>query len=163
MADSTETERDRFVEAAEKHWHENGANMTVVRRIICRAIGENDQAFDAETLLGWAKREDPLISLSSVYRTLSALEEAELVVEIKGRDGEKLHRRSLGRETASSHIVCRDCGVVVPLDDPCLSLRESSVARGKGFHAEKITLRMEASCDELERTGKCSNCQFEEA
>lgn len=159
MAGSTETDRESFVEAAEKFWHENGANMTVVRRVICNAIGGNDEAFDAETLLAWAKRGDPLISLSSVYRTLSALEEAELVIEIEGRDGKKLHRKSLGRDTASSHIVCRDCGVVIPVDDPCLSLRESTAAREKGFHAEKITLRMEASCDELERTGKCGNCR----
>jgi len=148
-----------FVQAAERYWHEKGSNVTVVRRVLCEVIAGHDEAFDAEMLLAWAKKRDPLISLSSCYRTLNALGEAGLLVEIEGRDGRRMHQKAPSNLAATSHIVCRNCGIVIPVDDPCLPLRETNQVLARGFRPEKLALRVEASCEDWERTGACEKCE----
>jgi len=148
---------DELMQRAESFWTARGSRMTGVRRIICRCIFAAEDAFDAEELLRRARAEDKMISLSTVYRTLSALAESGLLVEVEGRDGEKNYNVADQATNASSHVVCEDCGHVTPLDNPCLALRESPAARAAGFQPSKISLRFEASCDELKQTGKCRN------
>ncbi|MEM9017110.1 MAG: transcriptional repressor [Verrucomicrobiota bacterium] len=152
-------EIEDFVESAQRYWESNGARMTVVRRILCETIAEQSEAFNAEGLLALSQKRDPMISLSSVYRTLKPLEEAGLLSPIEGRDGERLFEKSAPKSKATSHIVCRDCGSVIPLDDPCLPVRESPAINAKGFAPEKISLRIEASCNEMAETGSCSQCE----
>ena len=146
-----------FVRSAEQFWQSRGSRLSVVRRVLCEVIAERDEPFDAETLLGWAHKVDPVISISSVYRTVRDLEEAGLLVRIDGSEGERLHCRTSRKKLASSVIVCRDCGSVIPLDDPCLGLRETSSIVSRGFQPEHITLRVEATCSEFARTGACSH------
>ncbi len=152
----SDIEGEAFVAAAEKHWSNSGSRFTVVRRILCQAIARHDMPFDPETLLALAHKADPIISLSSVYRTLKTLEEAGLLSRIDGADGSRLYRKSARDETASSHIVCRDCGAIIPIADPCMSLRESAGPRAEGFLPERIVLRVEARCSEYARHGSCT-------
>jgi len=148
---------EELMQQAEAFWSGKGSRMTQVRRIICRSIFAANGSFDAETLLRRARVEDKMISLSTVYRTLSALVESGLLVEVEGRDGEKNYNVADQATNATSHVVCEDCGHVTPLDNPCLALRESPAARAAGFQPSKISLRFEASCEELKKTGKCEN------
>lgn len=163
MASSSATDDvDPFTKAAQDYWESHGGRLTVVRKILCETIAAQGEAFDAEDLLAEAQKLDPLISLSSVYRTLRTLEDAELVSHIDERDGQKLYRKSSQGENASSHIVCRDCGAVIPVEDPCLPFRESPAINAKGFVPEKISLRVEASCSEFAQKGSCSQCDDDE-
>lgn len=145
-----------FVDSAQQLWESQGARLTVVRRILCETIEGHGEAFDAEGLLALSQKRDPLISLSSVYRTLKTLEEGGLLTMIDGRDGERLYEKVKNQENATSHIVCRDCGTVVSMEDPCLPVRETPTISAKGFAPEKFSLRIEASCNEMADTGSCS-------
>ncbi|MEM6280317.1 MAG: Fur family transcriptional regulator [Verrucomicrobiota bacterium] len=148
--------RESFVAKADEAWKSAGGRLTVVRRIICESIETRDSPFDAETLLELAQKQDPLISLSSVYRTLKFLEDANLISHIDGLEGERLFRISAQDPPATSHIVCRDCGAILPMKDPCLSLRQAPGINAKGFYAEKISLRIEASCSEMAENHECT-------
>jgi Fur family ferric uptake transcriptional regulator len=144
-----------FEEAAAVFWKGSGSRMTVVRRIICRELGGAGEPLDAETLLRRVREQDRQISQATVYRTLGSLSEGGLLVEVEGREGKKRYQAGLAGQSTSSHIICQDCGFILPLEDPCLGLREGARVRGKGFIPEKISLRMEAHCERLRRTGRC--------
>lgn len=144
------------MEQALAHWKARGMTLTAVRKIICRTAFASSEAFDAEELLHNARQEDGLISLSTVYRTLSALQEAGLITEIEGIDRKKQYSVVGAHTSATSHVVCKDCGQVIPMENPCLSLRESGAAHQTGFSPKKMSLRIEATCDELHRCGHCS-------
>ena len=83
-----------FVTSAKQFWQSRGSRLSVVRRVLCEVIAERDEPFDAETLLGWAHKVDPVISISSVYRTVRDLEEAGLLVRIDGRRAPPLSHQS---------------------------------------------------------------------
>ncbi|MGE9289347.1 MAG: Fur family transcriptional regulator, partial [Puniceicoccales bacterium] len=130
--------------------------MTAVRKIVCRKALSSTTAFDAEGLLQSVREEDGLISLSTVYRTLSALQDAGLITEIEGIDRKKQFSVVGANTSSTSHVVCKDCGKVIPLENPCLSLRESRTAHQTGFSPKKMSLRIEATCDELHQCGSCT-------
>lgn len=152
-----------FVSKASEAWKTSGGRLTVVRKIICEAIESRDAPFDAETLLELAQKQDPLISLSSVYRTLKFLEDSNLITHIDGLEGERLYRVSAQDPAATSHIVCRDCGAILPMKDPCLSLRQAPGISAEGFFAEKISLRIEASCSEMAENHHCNKRREEDS
>lgn len=159
MDQETELRIEELTRRAEAFWSGRGSRMTTVRRVLCRTIFAIQGSLDAEELLRKARESDKLISLSTVYRTLSDLVDAGLLVVVEGRDGKKNYNPVDSATQATSHIVCEDCGHVIPVANPCLALREGSAARAAGFQPSKISLRIEASCDELKRTGKCANCR----
>jgi len=158
MSDSPADLRcEELMRRAEAFWSERGRRMTTVRRIICETLFRQQGSIDAEQLLRAARESDKLISISTVYRTLSALTDSGLIVEIEGRDGEKNYNVADRETNATSHIVCEDCGQVIPLENPCLSLREAPAARAAGFNPSRISLRFEAGCEQLRKTGLCEH------
>lgn len=52
---------------------EAGMRPTRPRRILLAILAEAEEALDAQEILGRARRQDPKISLSTVYRFLAAL------------------------------------------------------------------------------------------
>jgi Fe2+ or Zn2+ uptake regulation protein len=130
--------------------------MTFIRRIVCEIIFKTDQPFEADWLLKEARLTDKLISMTSVYRTIKALREANLVEEFQNHASKGQYQLCPIGQLASSCIICTNCGKTILSHDPCLSLREGAQAQEKGFKAKQVRLQIEATCDEYESTGTCS-------
>ena len=146
----------RWIDAAEAHWRERGSALTSVRKLICGEIAGRTDPFDAEELLKACREMDGLISLTTIYRTLKSLVEAALLLEMEGVENKRLFRPRLHEEISDSTLVCSDCDAVIPIESPCLALRETEAARRMGFSAKRMSLRIHVSCDEFRETGKCS-------
>ena len=63
----------------ESYWRAQGSRPTLVRTIICESIFAQNAYFDAGQILKEARRHDTAISLTSVYRVMSALKAAQLI------------------------------------------------------------------------------------
>lgn len=145
----------RLEERAYDFWRAQGSRVTHVRKIITREAVRAEAPFDAEALLSDVRRIDRQISLSTVYRTLAGLVECGLLNEARGPGERKIYVLTPSPGIGQSHIVCRNCGQVFPLDDPCLGLREGAAAQRQGFLPKQVQLRLEAECGELKETGGC--------
>ncbi|NRA26942.1 MAG: transcriptional repressor [Opitutales bacterium] len=162
MNTDTQPQSSSFIEEAIEYWRSKGSSLTQVRRVLCEVLEQAEDPLDAEAVLARAKQIDRLISLSTVYRTLSALSSAELLTEVEGGEGKKLYHIAARDTGASSHIVCTDCGHVTPLENPCLGLRESASVQTQGFSPKKINLRVEAECNTLKTAGNCERKSTED-
>jgi Fur family ferric uptake transcriptional regulator len=129
-----------------------------VRRVVCEAAFRFPESFDAEELIARTRTVDRSVSPASVYRTLNQLRDLGMLREVpSARSGHRAFAVVEGKgATAVSHVVCTDCAQVIPLPDPCLPLREGAVARQHGFKPKAMTLRVEATCDELHTKGTCA-------
>ncbi len=154
---ATSDTNDSLKEQAFDYWRSKGRGITAVRKIMCDVIFETNETFNADQLLARVRAVDKAVSLSTVYRNLHDLVEAEVLYELEGADDKRVFAVASSDNNGSSHIVCRDCKQVIPIENPCLSIRESALARQKGFSPKRISLRLEASCDELGATGHCKN------
>lgn len=146
---------EAFRLSAHRYWSEQGGRRSQVRDVLARIIGSQALPFSAEQLLAEARREDRGISQASVYRTLGSLVEASLLNEFTGPGQLRCYSVVDAGHGGVSNIVCSDCEQIVPMNDDCLPLREGFLARQLGFTPSKMSLRIEASCDELRRTGAC--------
>lgn len=146
-----------FASLANGFWQNRGGRMTVVREVICQSISHRESAFTAEELWLEVRKQDPGISMASIYRTLTDLVEADLLREIhRPRDQRSFVKSGLAA-AASGHLICKDCRRIIPLSADCLTLREGAMIRGLGFDAGGMHLQIEAACESLKRCGVCEN------
>ncbi|GEM_PF-6016562 len=155
MADFEDTNFKIRMAAAAVFWQGKRSRITVVRRIVCEIIFETTQPFEANWLLEEARKVDNHISMASVYRTLKGLREAELVEEFFNKSDKSLYQLRPVGQASSACIICKNCGKTIPIDDPCLPIREGAQAHRKGFKVTHVRLQTEATCDEFELNGSC--------
>ena len=131
-----------------------GQRMTAPREVIFRAALDCVSPFTAEELLEASRREDPLISLATIYRTLPLLEEGGIIAAVDlGGDRQQY---VAGQNAAQKlFLVCADCEKSIPIKDDCLWVREQFLAKQMGFQPHEISLRIRASCTEREADGTC--------
>ena len=120
--------------------------MTSRRRIILEELQRSMAHPTAEELLVRAARSIPGLSLATVYRTLSLLHEAGLVLKLD-LDGER--SRWDGTISSHSHIICRHCGCIADVPEPSTK-RALEQARTSSSYSE-VRCR-------IEFTGVCTSC-----
>jgi Fur family ferric uptake transcriptional regulator len=98
--------------------------MTPQRLMIVSAIENSDNHISAEDIYAQVVAKYPNVNVSTVYRTLELLEQLGLVTKTEMGVGRVMyHPIEKGHH---HHLVCRECGKTIDLDDSTLSpLRES--------------------------------------
>jgi len=130
--------------------------VTAPRRTIIRAILAIPASFNAEELLAVARREDALISLATVYRTITLLLDCGLIRKADG-DFEKQRYEQGSPVDTRAYVECGDCGRTVPIEDhQCVNLRERFLVKQRGFSMKNMTLRIRANCDAAAE-GQCEH------
>lgn len=132
----------------EQRLFESEVRFTKGRRAVIEALAGADgpkSAAELSAVLG------PEVPLSSIYRTLSILEEAGIVVHHLGAKGLTRFEFAEWLTGHHHHLVCLRCGAVTDVDIP--STKEESVralvaeiAKLGSFHATDHSLEIEGLC-----------------
>ena len=102
----------------------------------------------AQELYGYLRSRGDRVGLTTVYRTLQTLSENGEVDCVRTEEGESVYRRcSSGGH--HHHLVCRDCGYSVEIDNDEVEAWADSAARSHGF--TDVT-------HDLEIFGRCRAC-----
>lgn len=132
-----------------------GLRRTAQRDVIIKAAFSTKDHFTAEQLWSMAREIDPRTSRATLYRTLALLVEGGLLCEIDlGRD-QKYYDPNFIDHPNHDHLVCVDCGKVIEFEDSHIEVLEDCITRRLGFRPTKRTIRIEACCDKLRKTGMC--------
>jgi Fe2+ or Zn2+ uptake regulation protein len=124
-----------------------GARVTTARRTILADLVRRGSAHPtAEQIARRVGRSHPELHLSTIYRTLEALEELGLVIRASFGDGATTYHLAADRH---HHAVCGSCGRVIELPDALLAPVVRRLARDYGFAAtpRHLTIR-----------GRCASC-----
>ncbi len=158
---------EQFLARAEDAWKRDGGRMTPVRRVIAQVIAEKRGVFRAEDLLPLVRERDRGVSLASIYRALGDLARLGLLYTRhnagKGLAYSWEEAEGEAGLPAAATVVCRDCGLLHPMQNPCLVLREVAPVKSAGFRAKKLELRIEAECETLHSQGRCPRAEAREA
>jgi Fur family ferric uptake transcriptional regulator len=141
-------------ESAEHHHQmidvlgQQGYRMTPQRLMIVSAIEDSDDHISAEEVYSQVLGKYPNVNISTVYRTLDLLEELGLVTKTDLGGGRvRYHPADKGHH---HHLVCRDCGAIIDLDEAALSVLKEALLRDYGFIADMRHLGI---------WGRCVQCQ----
>ena len=125
---------------------EAGARVTHQRREVLRAVLESTEHPSAHAVLRRVRERMPTISFDTVYRTLSFLEEHELISRVHTAQG---RARFDGNHRPHHHFICTNCGKIADFEST--ELDEMALPEG----ASRLGT---ASSRQLQVFGICRDC-----
>ena len=124
-----------------------GYRLTPQRIMILSAIENSDDHISAEEIYAQIVAKYPNVNISTVYRTLELLKRLRLVTETDLGEGRvRYHPAEKGHH---HHLVCRECGAIIDLDESLLAPFKSALLREYEFYADLRHLAI---------LGRCVNC-----
>jgi Fur family ferric uptake transcriptional regulator len=125
----------------------DGGRVTTGRRAIVRALLTGpDHHVTAEDVARIVQAEHPDVHLSTVYRTLDALEVHGVVVRVNLGAGGAVYHLS---DHAHHHLVCESCGAVFEVPDSVVRPVAADVDGRYGFELG----------GQLVLSGRCASCR----
>lgn len=125
---------------------EDGFRITPQRIAIVDYLLKTDDHPSAERIHITIQKKYPMVSLSTVYKTLDLLKEKKLVNEIEV-EGE---RRFDAHTDEHINLVCMNCGKIEDIDENSLKEIQSRVAKKSKYLIVKSS---------FELFGYCSSCK----
>lgn len=124
-----------------------GGRLTTARRAVLQALVETAGAhLSPEELATLVNERHPDIHLSTVYRTLEALERMELVVHVHLGHGPSTFHLA---DHLHHHAVCEECGTVIELHDDLLESVAERLRQEHGFVLDTHHFAL---------SGRCADC-----
>ena len=137
---------ERRLKELESACRKAGARVTHQRREVLRAVVETDEHPDAQGVLQRVRERMPTISFDTVYRTLSFLEEHELIRRVHTAEG---RARFDGNHRPHHHFICTNCRRITDFESA--ELDEMELPEG----ASRLGA---ASARQLQVFGICRDC-----
>ena len=134
----------------EEYLQSRGKRMTQQRRLIVEHVFSHHEHFDADSLLDELERSfgRRKVSRPTVYRTLSELVEAGLLVKMD-LGGRAVYEHDYGYPN-HDHLHCTVCDKLIEFKSADLAAIRDAVARQNGFRVTSHRLIV---------SGVCSDCQ----
>ncbi len=129
----------------------NSLKFTIQREVILEMLYNSDEHLTPEGLhhLIQEKHPDLNTGIATVYRTLSLLEDSEMVTSLSfGAQGKKYE---LGAKDHHDHIICTKCGSISEFVDEEIELRQKKIAEELGFMMQEHSMQI---------YGICKTCQM---
>ena len=126
-----------------------GRRNTAQRALLLQVIRQSEKHLDAEELYRRAKRKQPRLSLSTVYRTLQLFKKLGLVEE--HHFDEAHHHYEAKSQVEHHHLVCLSCGKIIEFECPQSARIKQDVGNGYGFHILHAEVRLEGLCPECRK------------
>jgi len=126
---------------------ELGYRLTPQRMMILSAIENSDDHISAEEIYAQVVAKYSNVNISTVYRTLELLKRLGLVTETDLGEGRvRYHPADKGHH---HHLVCKECGAIIDLDESVMAPVKDTLLREYKFIAD---------LEHLAILGRCVNC-----
>jgi len=117
--------------------------LTAQRQAILDMINQSNQHWDADILARALSDAGHSIGIATIYRGLTALENAGLVQVIHLGDKKRYERSDKAHH---DHLVCRLCGAIEEFFDERIEERQRHVAKQYDFHMDGHQLLIFGIC-----------------
>ena len=127
-----------------------GLSVTKQRRLVLDQVFKNHNHFEAEEIVVLLRKRNLRVSRATVYRTLTHLEDCNLIRKVDLGHGHSHYEHILGHEH-HEHLYCEKCGKLLEFSDPALEGRIIDIAQSNRFTITSHTIQIFGLC---ERCGK---------
>ena len=121
-----------------------GRRATKQRAAVVDLLDEINDFRSAQELHDELRKRGEGIGLTTVYRTLQSLAEAEEVDVLRTDSGEAIYRRCSSHH--HHHLVCRQCGYTVEIEGPAVERWSAKIASSNGFSDIRHTVEIVGTC-----------------
>ncbi|MCW2760258.1 MAG: zur [Marmoricola sp.] len=122
----------------------SGVRPTRQRLAIAAVMETFDDFRSAQEIHALLTRRGEHVGLSTVYRALQALADADEIDSLRTEAGESIYRRCSASH--HHHLVCRSCGATVEVEGPAVETWTRAVATAHGYSEVSHTLEIFGTC-----------------
>ncbi|MCH8830251.1 MAG: transcriptional repressor [Planctomycetes bacterium] len=126
--------------------------LTQERALIVEEVFSSHEHFDADQLIEQvtSRKDGNRVSRSTVYRTLSALEEAGLIRKVAHINDRKVYEHDYGYPQ-HDHLICKQCGELTEFENDAISRLLEQIASTHGFRMRSHRLEVSGICRSCSR------------
>ncbi|WP_373035946.1 Fur family transcriptional regulator [Sulfurimonas sp.] len=129
----------------------NSLKFTIQREVILETLYNSDEHLTPESLhhLIQEKFPDLKTGIATVYRTLSLLEDSNMVTSLSfGAQGKKYE---LGAKNHHDHLICTECGTITEFVDEQIEARQHHIANELGFKMQDHSMQIYGICSKCKK------------
>ena len=119
------------------------------RSAVAEVLGENGEFRSAQEIHDLLRQRGTPVGLTTVYRTLQSMADADEIDMMRPPGGDHLYRRCTNEH--HHHLVCRNCGTTVEVTGPAVERWAQRVAEENGFSDISHTLEIFGTCADCAR------------
>jgi len=129
----------------------NNLKFTIQREVILESLYNCDEHISPESLHRLIQKKYPelKVGIATVYRTLSLLEDSDIVTSLSfGKDGKKYE---LGAKEHHDHMICTVCGNITEFVDEEIEKRQEDIAKKFGFLMKDHSMQIYGICKKCQK------------
>ncbi len=133
---------------------ENALKFTIQREVILETLYNSDEHLNPEDLHKLIQKEHPELNtgIATVYRTLSMLEENNMVTSLSfGAQGKKYE---LGAKDHHDHLICTQCGAIAEFVCEEIEARQEKIAFDFDFKISDHSMQIYGICKTCQTKNK---------
>ncbi len=132
----------------ERYMAAKGLKSTRQRALIAETFLTMDGHLSVEEVWTRVRRDDPHVSVATVYRTMKLMADSGLARAQNFGDGQTRYEAAHGREH-HDHLICTQCSTIVEFENDQIERLQDLVAKKHGFRV---------SSHKMELYGLCRDC-----
>jgi len=124
----------------------NTLKFTIQREVILETLYNSDEHLTPEALHQLIQKKFPDLKtgIATVYRTLSLLEDSNIVTSLSfGAQGKKYE---LGAKEHHDHLICTECGSITEFVDEQIEERQHKISDELGFKMSDHSMQIYGLC-----------------
>jgi len=128
----------------------NNLKFTIQREVILETLYNSDEHLTPEALHHLIQEKYPELKtgIATVYRTLSLLEDSNVVTSLSfGAQGKKYE---LGAKEHHDHLICTECGKITEFVDEEIEKRQHAITKELGFKMSDHSMQIYGTCKECQ-------------
>lgn len=143
-------EYDRLLSDFKQLLKKNGLKFTIQREVILETLYNSNEHLTPEALHNLIQDKFPNLNtgIATVYRTLSLLEDSDMVTSLSfGAQGKKYE---LGAKHHHDHFICTRCGSITEFVDEEIEARQKKIANDFGFLMQDHSMQIYGTCKDCQ-------------
>ena len=136
------------------HLQKNGLKLTSQRVLVAKKIFTTNTHFTVDDLAESLKKKRAGISRATIYRIVSVMVAAGLLVEHNFGKSAKFYEHTYS-QGHHDHIICLDCGRIEEFYDDKIEQLQLKISDHMGFELAHHSLNLYGSCRKLQEDKTC--------
>ena len=132
----------------------NKLKFTIQREVILETLYNSDEHLTPESLHHLIQKKYPELKtgIATVYRTLSLLEDSNVVTSLSfGAQGKKYE---LGAKEHHDHLICTECGEITEFVDEEIEKRQHAITDELGFKMKDHSMQIYGICKKCQEKNR---------
>ena len=130
---------------------EHELKATSQRIALLKLLDGTHEHFDAEEIYLELKKRQKNVSRATVYRSLEALVEQDLVTKLDFGEGRMRYERHQGDDEHHDHLICEQCGKVIEFFNLEIEAQQLAICEEHDFTPSTHTMHIFGTCSECEQ------------